>query len=155
MKTKPKPEIISAPVISLAENHSEGVVFCQRLRKGLLNGVEIRRLKAYSDWFVENHLRQLFALEEMHLYPILDGNDKSMKRALAGHRRLLRLATNSSNPLKSLSLLEEELMLHFRFETLVLWPKMNSVSVALSINATNAILYGIDAWTDYDDKFWN
>lgn len=100
----------------LSREHHHNLLLCWKIRKGFSKGVSPERMKKYSDWFFENHVLPHFKIEETYLFPILGKENELVKKALADHRRLKRLFKNSKKVERSLSLLEEELERHVRFE---------------------------------------
>jgi iron-sulfur cluster repair protein YtfE (RIC family) len=73
-------------------------------------------MKVYSNWFFENHVLPHFKLEEEYLFPVLGQEHEMVKKSLAEHRRLERLFKDNKDISRSLSLIEEELELHVRYE---------------------------------------
>ena len=76
----------------------------------------MKRMKTYSDWFFEHHIFPHFKLEEEYLFPVLGEKHEMVKKALAEHRRLEWLFREKEKITRSLSLIEEELELHVRYE---------------------------------------
>lgn len=73
-------------------------------------------MKRYSDWFFEHHVLPHFKIEETYLFPVLGKEHEMVKKALAEHRRLERLFREEKDIEKSLSLIEEEMEKHVRYE---------------------------------------
>lgn len=69
----------------------------------------------------EHHIHPHFEMEETHLFPILGNSSPLIKKARAQHQRLRRLFNDINDIEKSLSLIEEELERHIRFEERVLF----------------------------------
>ncbi len=111
-----KPIKRSRSLQPLSRDHHHTLLLCWKIRKGFTKGVDPSRIKAYSDWFFHSHLLPHFKIEEKYLFPVLGKEDHMIKKALAEHRRLRRLFEDDRNPEKSLSLIEEELDHHVRFE---------------------------------------
>ena len=100
----------------LSRDHHHTLLLCWKIRKGFSKGVEVKRMKTYSDWFFEHHIFPHFKLEEEYLFPVLGEKHEMVKKALAEHRRLERLFREKEKITRSLSLIEEELELHVRYE---------------------------------------
>ena len=100
----------------LSREHHHSLLLCWKIRKGFANGVAPERMKVYTDWFFENHILPHFAVEEQYMFPVLGNAHELVKKALSEHRRLKRLFQNEEEIEKSLSLIEEELEMHIRFE---------------------------------------
>ncbi|MCE9540525.1 MAG: hemerythrin domain-containing protein [Bacteroidetes bacterium] len=112
----------------LSREHHHGLLLCWKIRIGLKKNVDPERIKKYVDWFYENHLIPHFEIEEESIFPILGNEHELIKRALAEHRRLKRLFESTEEILKSLSLIEEELESHIRFEERILFKEIQSVA---------------------------
>lgn len=100
----------------LSRDHHHTLLLCWKIRKGFSNGIATERIKKYADWFFENHVLPHFKIEEAYLFPILGKENEMVKKALADHRRLKRLFKNDNKVERSLSLIEEELERHVRYE---------------------------------------
>lgn len=68
-----------------------------------------------------SNLKPHFEIEEQFVFPILGNENELVKQALAEHRKLKRLFENKEDLRKSISLIEEELEMHIRFEERVLF----------------------------------
>lgn len=108
----------------LSRDHHHTLLLCWKIRKGFTKGVALERMKKYSDWFFEAHVLPHFKIEETYLYPVLGKEHEMVKRGLADHRRLERLFREDKELEKSLSLIEEEMERHVRFEERELFPKI-------------------------------
>lgn len=115
MKSK-KPIKRDKNIQPLSRDHHHTLLLSWKIRKGFSKGVEPERIKRYSDWFYLNHALPHFEIEEEYLFPVLGDGHEMIQRALAEHRRLKRLFTAAEDLEKNLSLLEEELERHVRFE---------------------------------------
>ena len=100
----------------LSRDHHHSLLLCWKIRKGFSKGVELERIKAYSDWFFLNHVQPHFRIEEEYMFPVLGNNHEMVKRALAEHRRLERLFNEEKDIERSLSRIEEEMEQHVRYE---------------------------------------
>lgn len=107
----------------LRDEHKDVLLLCSRIREGLKRGIEMKRIRKYTDWFQETHLKPHFELGEQLIFPLL-GNNVRVKKALANHRRIKRLLSCSCKDEKVLNLLEEELTTHIRFEERILYKEL-------------------------------
>lgn len=138
----------------LSRDHHHGLLLCWKIRTGLKKNVAPERIKKYLDWFWLNHLKTHFEIEEQYVFTILDNENELVKQALAEHRRLKRMFENGNDIYKSLSLIEEVLEAHIRFEERILFNEIQKV-------ATNEQLKQIEAHHINDhfcentaDEFW-
>ncbi|MFZ2284006.1 MAG: hemerythrin domain-containing protein [Lutibacter sp.] len=106
---------------TLSHEHHHGLLLCWKIRTGIKNNVELSRIKKYTDWFYVNQLIPHFEVEEKYFFPILGKENELIKKAISDHRRLKRLFEDDVDHQKSLSLIEEELDRHIRFEERVLF----------------------------------
>ena len=113
---KPKPIKRDKNIQPLSRDHHHTLLLCWKLRKGFAKGVAPERMKKYSDWFFQDHVLPHFKIEEEYLFPVLGEDHEMVKKALADHRRLQRLFEDDKDISRSLSLIEEELEKHVRFE---------------------------------------
>src|SRR5699024_6216420 len=99
----------------VSEAHYEALFFGWKIAEGLRNGVSVKRLKAYADWFMEVYLKPHLEFEQNNVFPILGLNNVRVKRALANHRRLKRLFYADKNIYRSLNRIEDEIGRFVRF----------------------------------------
>ena|SRR5690554_2949194 len=123
-----KPEKKNLALTPLIEEHNEVILFCERLRFGLKNGIESERIKAYANWFKEKYLDPHFEIEQEYIFPILGNTNVRVKRALANHRRLNRLFAETTELNKVLHKIEEELSTYIGFEERVLYNEIREIA---------------------------
>ncbi|MBX2983820.1 MAG: hemerythrin domain-containing protein [Flavobacteriales bacterium] len=100
----------------ISREHHDGLLLCWKIRAGTAKGVAPTRIRRYCRKFLREHLRPHFAIEEDVLFPILGSHHPDVRRAMAEHRRLQRLINGQTDVVIALSLIEEELEAHIRFE---------------------------------------
>lgn len=106
----------------LSHDHHQGLLLCWKIRQGFKWSIDPIRMKAYCQWFWNNHLQAHFEEEEKLIFPILATDDPLIKQGLSEHRRLRKLFASWEIPEKTLGQIEEELEKHIRFEERVLFP---------------------------------
>ena len=138
----------------LSEEHEQVLQLCSRIREGLNRKVETSRIRSYADWFKENYLEPHFEIEESLVFPVL-GTNMRVKRALANHRRIIRLLSCSCEDIKVLNLLEEELSTYVRFEERILYREIGKVSTPEKLAEIEKHHQGI-SFNDleWEDRFW-
>ncbi len=139
---------------SISRDHHHGLLLCWKIREGLKRNVPEDRIKRYADWFWETHLKPHFDVEEKHIFPILGSSDVLVKRALAEHRRLTRLFAQNDEVWRSLSLIEEELDSHIRFEERILFNAIQQVATITQLIAVAEHHRDGPNCEDWQDKFW-
>lgn len=138
----------------LSRQHHSGLLFSWKLRKGFTENISTERLKAYANWFFIHEIKPHFKLEEDYIFPILDTKNPLIVRALKEHRRLERLFYEHENIQNSLSLLEEELEAHIRFEERILFNEIQKIATKEELEKINKIHPDTDSEKIYEDSFW-
>ncbi len=134
----------------LNDEHEKLREMCMHIRQGLNRRVETVRIRAYLDWCSKKYLIPHLQKEEEFL--IHQEKNTRIKRAMANHRRILRLLTCSCEDLKVLNLLEEELEAHIRFEEKIVYKEIEENSIS-KINAGD--INGAEGNTSkWKDPFW-
>jgi len=139
---------------SLSRDHHHGLFLCWKIRTGFSKGISAERIKRYADWFFEQHALPHFELEENHIFPILGERNDLVKRALAEHRKLTRLFNDTDEIDRSLSLIEEELEKHIRFEERVLFNEIQKVATEEQLKTISKIHTDEKFNDNTDDAFW-
>lgn len=140
----------------LSREHHHGLLLCWKIRQGIKMEVEPQRMKNYTEWFKTQYLYPHFEAEEAFVFPVLEDDDPLVKKALAEHRRLRRLFDQDSDVLKALSLIEEELDAHIRFEERVVFNEVQRIASSQEFEEIeakhHAIPFSDDEW---EDHFWD
>lgn len=140
---------------SVSEEHFEALFFGWKISEGLRNDVETSRLKAYADWFQKNYLKPHFEIEKKYVFPVLGMNNVRIKKALANHRRLMRLFNDTENVYRSLNSIEEEIGRYIRFEERVLYPQIQAEATDEKLQEIkkhhDEVVFSDEKW---DDRFW-
>lgn len=138
----------------LSREHHHSLLLCWKIRAGLSKGIETGRIKQYADWFFENHIQPHFKEEEEHIFPLLGVDNDLVKKAIADHRRLYRLFKNNDEIEKSLSLIEEALESHIRFEERVLFNEIQQVATEQQLELVSRLHTENKFIDNTDDEFW-
>ena len=137
-----------------SREHHHGLLLCWKIRKGFTSGVKKERIKRYADHLYQTNLLPHFKDEEKYIFPILGSEHELVKKALAEHRRLIRLFTLEQDVTKSLSKIEEELEAHIRFEERTLFPEIQKIATKDQLQTIEQHHQEILACDDWDDEFW-
>lgn len=151
-----KPLKRSEFLIRMSHDHHDGLLLCWKIRSGIQKKVETERIKNYVDWFFKNQLLPHFEMEEQDIFPVLGSEHELVKKALSEHRRLIRLFQKQDDVLKTLSIFEEELEAHIRFEERVLFQEIQEVATKeqqAHILEKHAATEG-DVCKAWKDPFW-
>lgn len=137
----------------VSREHHFGLLLSWKIRKGIKLKIDYERIKAYTDWFWEHHLKSHFNFEEQYMFPILDQEHKLIKKAIKEHKRLERLFTASDKIEQNLSLIEEELIAHIRFEERVLFKEIQEKATTHQLKIIEQEHQKIIV-EDWQDEFW-
>jgi hypothetical protein len=138
----------------LSRDHHHSLLLCWKIRTGFTKKVGVERIKHYADWFFEHHIHPHFEMEETHLFPILGNSSPLIKKARAQHQRLRRLFNDINDIEKSLSLIEEELERHIRFEERVLFNEIQKIATEKQLGIISKIHTDGKFNDNTDDPFW-
>ena len=136
-----------------SRDHHFGLLLCWKIREGFRRNVEPERMKKYTDWFFESYLKPHFESEEKLMFPILPDDNKQKKRAIAEHRKLERLFNDHEDINRALSLIEEELDQHIRFEERVLFAEIQKAATEEQLQKIEE-LHQDPVLDDWEDEFW-
>ncbi|WP_111309749.1 hemerythrin domain-containing protein [Confluentibacter sediminis] len=138
----------------LSRDHHHGLLLSWKIRTGLSKNIDSERIWLYANWFFQKHLIPHFNIEETHIFTLLDDKNDLNKKALADHRRLKRLFSETEKDANTLSKIEEELEQHIRFEERVLFPEIQKMASEKQLNLIEEI-HQQDGFVDkLDDEFW-
>lgn len=151
---QPKPQKRHKALQPLSREHHHGLLLSWKIRAGFSKNIDPKRMKLYADWFFKTHLIQHFEMEETHIFSILSDENALVKQALADHRRLKRLFTETEDDAKALSKIEEELDQHIRFEERVLFPEIQKVATEAQMRHIEKIHQPETFEDKLDDEFW-
>lgn len=138
----------------LSREHHHSLLLCWKIRTGFRKNNNIKRIKKYTDWFFKKHIQPHFEMEEKYIFPILGMDHELVKQALTDHRRLRRLFTDTSEIEKSLSLIEEELERHIRFEERVLFNEIQQVATTEQLELFDKHHTEQPFQENTEDEFW-
>lgn len=128
MTNKTSPIKRHKAIQQFSRDHHFGLLIAWKIRQGFRKEIELERIKEYTDWAFETQVKPHFELEEKYMFPILPEDDKLRKRAISEHRKLERLFNDDKDVNRSLSLIEELLDLHIRFEERTLFNHIQKIA---------------------------
>ncbi len=138
----------------LSREHHQGLLLCWKIRTGFNKGVDEARIKAYCDWFWNNHLQTHFKVEEKFVFPILGNENASVKQALAEHQRLQGFFQEKTEITAHLRLIETELDQHIRFEERVLFNEIQNAATPEQLEQLAKQHHSETTHEDWKDEFW-
>jgi hypothetical protein len=137
-----------------SREHHHSLLLSWKIRAGFSKGVEVERIKKYTDWFFPKYIESHFREEEAYIFPILGEENPMVKKALSQHRRLEKLFKDSKNPEKSLSLAEEELEKHIRFEERKLFMEIQEIATPEELEHIDKMHDKQKFQENTEDEFW-
>lgn len=137
----------------VSREHHHGLLLSWKIREGFRLNISPERIKNYTDWFWENHLQSHFEFEEKYIFPLLGNENKLIKRALREHSRLRRLFSASDRVERNLSLIEEELVAHIRFEERILFKEVQEVATEAQLKVIEEE-HSKNMTEEWEDEFW-
>ena len=138
----------------LSRDHHHGLLLCWKIRTGFSKGIAPERIKKYVDWFYETYAEPHFKAEETHIFPILGNDHKLIKKAMSEHRLLRKLFKEQNDPEKSLSLLEENLDNHIRFEERILFNEIQDTASPEQLETIQQLELDHQFVENTEDEFW-
>ena len=91
MKKATKPIKRSIELAPLSREHHDGLLFVWKIREGLKNGTSVGKLKQYSIWFWQQHIKPHFYQEENILLPYLSPDHELAVRMKKEHEQIREL----------------------------------------------------------------
>lgn len=146
-------------LVRFSQEHHFGLQLCQKIREGIRNNIEPKRISAYTLFFFEQDLKRHFEQEENHLFPKLEKESSLLKRALREHREIYHMIDKICSDIQNAELLDKlanTIEKHIRFEERTLFDFLqNNFTEELIAIGENNIGKAIDVSDDWNDKFWN
>lgn len=142
----------------LSRDHHFGLLFCWKIRQGLLHKISSERISKYAAHFWAGELHRHFQAEEAILF--IERNDPYCQRAINEHREIEQLIENIRNTpadTRLLELLATRVDDHIRFEERELFPHLEQKLTAGQLTIIGAALkelHAAPADDCYADEFW-
>ncbi|MCB0763869.1 MAG: hemerythrin domain-containing protein [Flavobacteriales bacterium] len=112
----------------LSRDHHHALLLCWRVRRDLAERADLDQVLLECHEFFKIHIAPHFTVEEEAVFPVLGNEHPLVQRALSEHRRLVRLFSETKDPLSVLSRIEDELDAHIRFEERTLFPEVQRLA---------------------------
>ena len=138
----------------LSREHHQGLLLSWKIRTGISKGVSTERIKKYLDWYFPAHLAPHFQAEENYIFPILGNDHDLVKKAISQHRRLERLFNSTTEVKNSVSLIEEELENHIRFEERILFNEIQMIATEEQMIRVSDLHPDTEFEENNTDLFW-
>jgi hemerythrin-like domain-containing protein len=142
------------PLIPLSREHHHGLLLCWKIKKGISKGISLERIKAYTDWFYQNHLLPHFEVEEKYVFPILGTENEFVQHAIDDHRRLSILFSGVEDIKDSLEGIQTELQKHIRFEERILFNEIQNAATEDQLRIVSQVHQEEKFIDNLTDVFW-
>ncbi|HYM92753.1 MAG TPA: hemerythrin domain-containing protein [Chitinophagaceae bacterium] len=162
MEEERKPVKRSPQLAPLSREHHEGLLFAWKIQQGLINGADIKRMREYTLWYWQQHIKPHFYQEEKILQPYLSAENKLLQRMKKEHEKIRELVLNvdkdADNP--DLITLAKVVNDHIRFEERELFAYLEQI---LSRDQLDAIFTKLEEYpvssnhpsaARWKDEFW-
>lgn len=138
----------------LSREHHDGLLLCWKIRRALQRDIEIDRVEKYLKHYYLNHLLPHFQAEEELLFPLIGNEHSLVVQALDDHRRLRSLFEMSPYHVPVLTLIEQKLEKHIRFEERVLFREIQEAATPAGLEKIEELHRGIAIEDQWTDRFW-
>lgn len=138
----------------LSREHHYGLLLGWKIRTGFTKGIAVERMKAYADWFFQQHLTSHFDMEEKNVFPLLGLEHPMIVRAMNEHVLLRQLFAANDDLGYHLSQIEDVLEAHIRFEERELFPQIQKVATEEQLAEVERLHVGDSYSEDWKDRFW-
>ncbi|WP_220699407.1 hemerythrin domain-containing protein [Pelobium manganitolerans] len=152
--TKEKPLKRSEKLKPLSREHHHALLLCWKIKTGFAKNIAPERIKAYADWFFENHLKPHFAIEERYLFSVLGDENDLVKRAKREHQQIIELFTSEGDIAARLHDIKELLEQHIRFEERVLFNEIQKQATEQQLDDIEKYHHEEKFIDNLDDPFW-
>lgn len=154
MEEKVKPIKRHKAIQSFSREHHFGLLVSWKIRQGFKKEIDLNRIKKFTDWSFKNYIKPHFEAEEKYMFPLFSDDNKLKKKAIADHRRLERLFNDNEDIKRALSLIEEELDAHIRFEERNMFNHIQEIATEGQLQQIERFHKEIKETQEWKDKFW-
>lgn len=110
----------------LSKEHHQILLLGFKIRQGLKNTIEPKRILSYSDWFFSAYLKPHFKKEEYHLTHVSGENLDIISQLKLNHQKVTKAFLKLTPSNSELKRLEELIISHVRYEERVLFEEIQS-----------------------------
>lgn len=148
----------SKELTQLSREHHDGLLLAWKIKTGLSNNIELKRIADYVDFFYHANLENHFELEEQFLFSLLPAKNELRIKAELQHNELRAIVNRIKIRVNASCLMElvELLQGHIRFEERELFNYIEQTTpenllreAAISIES-----HSINKKLNWSDEFW-
>lgn len=157
---KEQPPIKRHPaIVQFSRDHHFGLLLVWKIKQGLRNDVDAKRISSYVQFFFTEDLQNHFKEEEEELFSKLPPDDTLCEQAKADHVKIVKLVQTMTNDESNIALLHEfstALDQHIRFEerTFFNYLQDHLTNSELDQLAAQHRERKVDIDDRWEDKFW-
>lgn len=147
-------------MVTLSHDHHAGLLFCWKIRQGLINEAPLSKILAYINFFWSQHLKEHFQEEEILLFNRL--GDVLSRQGISEHlmltRQLEALNHEKSENAAKYASFAESLTRHIRFEERILFPFLEKSLPESTLKSVGTYLkekHPSSFEDNYADEFWS
>ena len=144
-------------IVKLSREHHTTLLFCWKIRNGLKNEAEPRRIIKYVQYFRDQHMLPHFQQEEEILFAPV--KDQMVQKALDDHKNILQqvelLEKDGTDIESKLIHLADTVDNHVRYEERQLFPHLEEIlSMDQLVAIGRQMMDDGDHPDDFADEFW-
>ena len=144
-------------IVKLSREHHTTLLFCWKIRNGLKNGAEPKRIIKYVHYFRDVHMMPHFKQEEEILFAPV--KDNMVQKAIEDHKDILQqvdlLEKDGTNIESKLTNLADTVDNHVRYEERELFPHLENILSNDQLAEIGQLMKeDEDHPDDFADEFW-
>lgn len=144
-------------ILKLSKDHHASLMFCWKLRQGIKQHADEKRMNAYVDYFWNHHFSEHFREEEEILFAPLQ--DELVKKAIADHQQVQAFIKTLSgpaarDPYATFAKLADLVDDHVRYEERILFPHLEQKLSESQLEEIGKQLPDHAIKDNFEDEFW-
>jgi hypothetical protein len=141
-------------LLQLSREHHHGLLFCWKLRMGIRQNIDPKRIEEYTQFFYRHELLPHFEIEEKLVFPLLGNDHPLVLKALSDHNSIRSLFEKKHKNYYSFQELEASLNDHIRFEERELFNVLQEFKPGEELLSVLALHNKKIPAMEYSDQFW-
>lgn len=137
----------------VSREHHHGLLAAWKIREGIRLNIDLDRIKKYTDFFWQHHLKTHFEFEETYMFPILGDKNELVEKALQDHLLIKNLFNAQTANKEDFETLDKTLVDHIRFEERIMFKEIEAAASDSELEKieNEHIKIGDEVW---EDQFW-
>jgi hemerythrin-like domain-containing protein len=140
----------------LSREHHDTLLFVWKIRQGIANTIDLKRIRAYCSWYWDNCLKIHMQSEETALTKVLSPSHALMYNMIDDHAAIkTKLEQVIDDPsYVDFKRLSDIIYYHVRFEERSLFPLIEQTATSSQLNQIQAELSEAHSTVIWTDEFW-